>query len=893
MKKLNLVFLLLCLSISFRSLATGTLSTPIGSTYVFCQGTTGVLTDATTGGTWSTSDPAVATIGLTSGDVYGVAAGTATITYIVGGLYQDTTITIHAAPVFPTGPSTICTGSTTTYTDGTSGGVWYTYTGTLSVNSASGAVTGISTGEGIVVYGIPGLSACAIYDTIMVVSGPAPITGITTICGGGTTTLSDVTGGVTWSTSSAMVATIGATTGVVTGVTAGTVIITCGGSSGCYTTTTVTVGAMPVDDSVIGGGAYCAGGSGESIGILSTTSGVSYQLYLGGTAVGSAVVGTGAGISFGTFTTAGTYSVLATGVGGCVRALTGTATITINPLPAVYAVTGGGTYCAGGSGEFIGVGGTDLGIDYQLEVVGSLVGSPVSGTGSSVSFGLHTAAGVYTVLATNATTGCSSDMTGSATIVINPAVTPAVSISAAPGTVVCTGTSVTFTADPVNGGSTPTYAWTVNGTAVGSGNTYTYTPVSGDIVAVTMTSDAPCATPTTASNSVTMTVLSSAVVTATATTASCGGGVTLSASGAGTYSWSPTTGLSCPTCASTYDSANATVTYVVTGSLGGSCASGTATVTVNGNRIYGNITFSGAAPDTLNTKVWLIQFNSSDSSLIAADSTTTCLNGGTPYYEFDGEPSGDYFVKAQLLYGNPAGASGYIPTYGASSAFWFSASDIAHASGGNNMNIEMIYGTVPSGPGFIGGLISEGAGRGTSTLIPAVGMLVYLRDGSTNHILTHTYTDNTGAYSFSGLAAGNYIVYPENFDEYTIPSSLVTLTTAVANVTNVDFVDHTNSRLITPYSATAVKTVTSTEGLNVYPNPTTGALNIQWANQSIGNANVVVTDVLGRVVNNSILNINAVSGQSKLDLSNLKAGIYTLSIKSDNICYTSKLQLEN
>ena len=44
------------------------------------------------------------------------------------------------------------------------------------------------------------------------------------------------------------------------------------------------------------------------------------------------------------------------------------------------------------------------------------VGSSVAGTGSPLGFGNHTINGVYTVVATNATTGCSSNMNGSATI---------------------------------------------------------------------------------------------------------------------------------------------------------------------------------------------------------------------------------------------------------------------------------------------------------------------------------------------------------------------------------------------------------------------------------------------------------------------------------------------
>lgn len=87
-------------------------------------------------------------------------------------------------------------------------------------------------------------------------------------------------------------------------------------------------------------------------------------------------------------------------------------------------------------------------------------------------------------------------------------VVPSVSISAT-STTICSNSSVTFTATPTNGGSSPTYQWKKNGTNVGT-NSLTYTNSSltnGDIITCVMTSNAACASPTTAtSNTITMTV---------------------------------------------------------------------------------------------------------------------------------------------------------------------------------------------------------------------------------------------------------------------------------------------------------------------------------------------------------------------------------------------------
>ncbi|WP_157448695.1 HYR domain-containing protein, partial [Bizionia sp. APA-3] len=110
----------------------------------------------------------------------------------------------------------------------------------------------------------------------------------------------------------------------------------------------------------------------------------------------------------------------------------------------------------------------------------------------------------------------------------------------------CTGENLTFFVTGLtNGGATPAYQWYVNGSPVGSNtNAFTSTTIStGDVVSVEVSSSLTCATPIPATESITMTVNPLPTVTAQANGSSTniticeGDNLTLTGSGASTYTW--------------------------------------------------------------------------------------------------------------------------------------------------------------------------------------------------------------------------------------------------------------------------------------------------------------------------------------------------------------------
>ncbi|MBK7212820.1 MAG: hypothetical protein IPH88_05900, partial [Bacteroidales bacterium] len=120
--------------------------------------------------------------------------------------------------------------------------------------------------------------------------------------------------------------------------------------------------------------------------------------------------------------------------------------------------------------------------------------APYTGTGTFTEV-----AGTYTYTVSDAN-GC----TAVTTITVTEPALLVASVSTSPSSnPACSGTSVTFTAFPTNGGLTPSYQWYKNGLPVGGDSpTYSLVPLNGDQVYVQMTSSESCITGSIANSSV-------------------------------------------------------------------------------------------------------------------------------------------------------------------------------------------------------------------------------------------------------------------------------------------------------------------------------------------------------------------------------------------------------
>jgi uncharacterized protein YjdB len=337
------------------------------------------------------------------------------------------------------------------------------------------------------------------------------------------------------------------------------------------------------------------------------------------------------------------------------------------------------------------------------------------------------------------------------------------------------------------------------------------------------------------------------------------------------------------------------ISYTVYGCSGPAVATYTITVTaING--ISGNVNFSGVAYYG-DVKIWLITYNPTTLDLEAYDSVSVpCYGSSSVYYQFVGVPTDSYRVKA-AVYDSSTIITGYVPTYHTASYYWYSANVIAHTSGAADINedINMAYGTVSAGPGFIAGNVTTGANRGTSTTsIPVVGLSMNVINSGTSQLMGHVRTDASGHYNFTNLPVGaTYLVFPDSLNYMTTAYTSITLTSAAPSLSTASFTQHTISKTITP-NISAVNYLTAGAPFMVaFPNPANSKLNLQWNEMTSEKGNVSITDMTGREIYRSAINMTQGTGVKQIDLSGFANGLYMISVRSASINYNNKIQVQH
>lgn len=478
---------------------------------------------------------------------------------------------------------------------------------------------------------------------------------------------------------------------------------------------------------------------------------------------------------------------------------TGSAQVSCNPVNVI-----GGTICPGQC--------------INLLATGGLSGhtwTPATGlnttTGTSVQ-ACPTSTTTYTVTANILPSGTASD---TAIVTVLPANHPqcssTCSVTANSNSPICQGQTLNLTASTLTG---YTYNWTgpnnFTSTSQNPSIANASTLASGDYIVTATSGTVQCID--------TITVVVNATPTVTvnpANTAICtGNNVVLTASGATTYSWTPSTGLSDSTVANPTASPTATTTYTVTGTTAG--CSNTATVTVTVNSLP-NITFNPSAPTICAGQSVSISANGADSYTWSPSSGLNVTNAATvianplntTIYTVVGTSTAgctntsnvtvtvNAVLNVSISPANPvicSGASTTLVASGASNYVWSPATGLSStttASVSANPAMTTIYQVIGSTPQGCADTISVTL---TVNPLPAVSVTpnnpIICQGNSATLVFSgadsYTVSPLTGLTGFTGTSVN---AAPQNTTTYTITGTdangCINTTTALVTIMNL------------------------------------------------------------------------------------------------------------
>jgi len=290
-------------------------------------------------------------------------------------------------------------------------------------------------------------------------------------------------------------------------------------------------------------------------------------------------------------------------------------------------------------------------------------------------------------------------------------------------------------------------------------------------------------------------------------------------------------------------------------------------------------------------KVYLIQYEPNAGLLTAVDSTNFSSDPGTigGYYYFASVPAGSYLVKAFLTPGS-AYYENYLPTYHFSHLYWDEADEVVIPYFGvNTFDINLIPGNNPGGPGFIGGLVSQGAniwgggGEDRGVGDPMAGVSVLLLNDLEAPV-THALTQADGTFGFENLAWGSYKIVVEipGLDQ---GNKWVTIGPENPSA-NVNFsVEEEGVVLEVNESGNEVESL-------VWPNPVGDQLSVYFFLESAAKGQLTLTSLDGRVRMTQSVDLQGGGQVLPVSVTGFPEGIYILQVATDGWIVSQRIVKE-
>lgn len=460
----------------------------------------------------------------------------------------------------------------------------------------------------------------------------------------------------------------------------------------------------------------------------------------------------------------------------------------------------------------------------------------------------------------------SSNLIGPGTVssqTITVVATPTITVANNSQTV-CAGSVVTYTAS----GATA-YTWSGGGSAAVN----TYTPASSTVYTVTGTTSG-CSSQRTAS----VTVNNLPTVSITGGSSICpGGSAALTAAGANTYTWSTSA-----TTTSISVSPTVTTTYTVTGTATTGCTN-TAVRTVTVNPLptinvstsssvvclgqTANLNASGAStytwmPGSLVGAAVVTSPITNTTYTVTGTSAAGCTNTAVRSVTVNPLPIVNTSVTNSVIC---AGQSTTLTASGASTYTW---------NPGGITGSPIVVNPTSTTVYTVTGRNANGCSN-TATRAVTVNPLPTINASSSSSLIC---TGQTATLNATG--AVTYTWNPGGATGASTAVSPTVNTTYSVSGTGSNGCNNTAMYTLSVSACTGIEQIVNAGGYTIFPNPTTGKLNIQFNVNSQTVINAEVVDALGKVVLKQTLNFNAGENTQSINMASLSNGLYFINLKN-------------
>lgn len=365
-----------------------------------------------------------------------------------------------------------------------------------------------------------------------------------------------------------------------------------------------------------------------------------------------------------------------------------------------------------------------------------------------------------------------------------------------------------------------------------------------------------------------------------------------------TYTWNLSPALNAPS----LSTANVTFSASVTGSYTyqllvsdvNNCTATTpvGTISINSSKDFSGIVTLSASP--VAGEVSLYRY---EPVLTKFDSITTIPLNVSGEFTFSPVHANTYLIKFLPT------ANSLQVTYAPNDISWMDATIYTHGCI-NNSTVAITPApivNIGTGPGVLAGKVTEGVGygnKGNSAFAPGNpigGLTIKAGRNPGGDIVGQSKTDASGGYTISGLPADvagqTYFVLVDVAGLDTNTTYHRAIFTGSLQYTNLDFVVDSTKINPTLNFVGVNEYKINNNAVTVYPNPSSGIVNVLFSLTEPETVEVVLADITGKQIKSIVPQTLFYNGENKIvtKLNGVNSGVYFMKLKIGNTEKTVKL----